>query len=137
MGLTYEPFFSFCNPTRCACESIIKGMSCKASVKKFKKGCKFYIITSGNQWLIWNSMDVNMLSQINAILSLTRGKHISKSLKDKSWKATGQEYASAVGEFIHYDEVKDAVKDKVGGMIDSASDTIQDAGDWVRDKLGF
>jgi hypothetical protein len=87
-------------------------------IEKFQKGCEFYIITSGNHWTISNTTNSSLLDDLNSLFEQSHGKDIDQKLKDKSWKAVGEEASSTVGEFLA-----------------PAADWIEDAGDAIEEKF--
>jgi len=99
-------------------------------VKGLKKGTTFYIITTGTNWIIWTgAWDKVKMLDINRLFSLTHGKQISQDLKDKSWKALGQEVSGAVGTAIA------PVTDYIGEKFDAIEDGIDAAGEKVSSGL--
>ena len=69
---------------------------------------------------------------------MTRGKSVRTTLKDKSWKATGQEMTKTAGSYLP--DIKGKVKaagEKVDEFIEDRIDAIKDAGDWLIDKFSI
>tara|TARA_Y100001963_G_scaffold132170_1_gene190382 strand:- start:341 stop:3841 length:3501 start_codon:yes stop_codon:yes gene_type:complete len=108
----------------------------EVEVKNLKKGTIFYIITSGNKWIIWHSIAPSDLTQVNLIFSYTRGKQISKKLEDVSWKAKGQAVAKTAAKVMA--PVKEVFLDaveEVEDFIDTVPGKLKDAGNWIKDKF--